>query len=214
MRRLRRGARGWMLVVAGLVGLGSAAARAVTIEFDPSQATLSAGGTLALDLRAGGLGGTPQSVIGSFDLFLSWDPAVLQLDAATLGSALGAIPAEAVASVSPGLDSVELFETSLLDPSALVALQNGTVVLSSLAWSVLDAQASHVDVIGLVSDGLGNRLASEFGSAELPAVPEPTAWIVFVVGAALVSSATGQLRGGPRRTRGRARGGQAVSQGS
>jgi hypothetical protein len=77
-----------------------------------------------------------------------------------------------------------LFETSLLTPSALAALQNGTVLLSSLSWSVLEAQGSEVSVSGLVSDGIGNRLAVQFGSAQTAAIPEPNAWIVFLFGLA------------------------------
>jgi hypothetical protein len=179
---VQRAATALMVVVAMLILWVDDSAHAVTIGFDPSAATIASGGSLPLNLQATGLGGTPTSVIGGFDLFVSWDPAVLNFNAATLGSALGTIPAQAITAITPTTASVELFENSLLDPTSLAALQNGTAVLANLSWNVLTAQTSQVSISGLVSDALGNALSVQFQSAQLIPVPEPDTALLFVFG--------------------------------
>ena len=173
MRLMTRAAAVLTFVVA-MVGWTDVSARAATINFDPSAATTTSGGSLTLNLQGTGLGGTPTTVIGGFDVTVSWDPSALQFNAATFGSALGTLPGEAITITTPSTGSVELFENSLLDPTSLAALQNGTAVLANLSWNALGAQTSQVSVSGLVSDALGNKLSVEFGSAQLNPVPEPS----------------------------------------
>jgi len=73
----------WALV---FVGLAALSAHAVTLSVLPQQTTVGVGEAFAVDLVVSDLGG---NFVGTFDIDVGFDSAVLTFGGYTLGSALG-----------------------------------------------------------------------------------------------------------------------------
>ncbi len=173
------------LAAAAIAALGfvfAAPAEALTIAAMPSATQVAIGDVEQLSLNISGLGST---LLGGFDIKLSYDPKLLSFDPASAGAVsfgpgLGDVGAfEAIPSVSlraPGL--IEVAEVSLLDSSGLAALQGGGSF--DLADLFFAASGDGQPVFALSSVQLVD-------AAGLP-VPEPASWLLLAglpLGAAL-----------------------------
>ena len=129
-------------VLSPLLWVGVASAQ--TLEVVPSLSAPPVGTTLTADVQISGLAsGTPS--LGTFDLTLSFDPAVLAFTGAAFGTLLGdpsATPAEAVTAVT----AAEIFEVSLLLPAALNALQPDAFTLFTATFDVIGRGATALSV--------------------------------------------------------------------
>jgi hypothetical protein len=179
-------------IVAGLVGaLYAVPALGISLDVIPSSTTVMPGDSFSIDVVVSDLG---LEVVSAFDLDLSYDPTIVDATGVTFGTYLGdpaLFEAFTAAVLSPGL--VDFAEVSLLSDAQLLALQTGmdpfslaTISFDALALGTSPLTFSgDVDVKGL----LALRLDVEVGDGVVNVVPEPHAFVAFLVGALVVGGA-------------------------
>jgi hypothetical protein len=111
-------------------------ARGAIIQLLPGNQNVVPGSSASIDVVISGLGG---SVVGDFDLDISFDASVLTLDSFTLGAALGDASAGdaldfSLGVVGPGL--LNAAEVSLLSTAALTLLQVEPFTLAQLRFHI------------------------------------------------------------------------------
>lgn len=174
---------------AAMVAAAPGTASALSLDFTPATQTIAEGGTASIDVWLRDLGGT---LIGAFDISLSFDPAVLGLapGPVVFGTGLGD-PSQSVRSVNGGAGSIDVAEVSLLTASELDALQSSSndLLLLTLSFSGLKAGFSPVDAYYLLlSDAAGGM--AHYDITFSPAVevqprqfvPEPGTFLLLGVG--------------------------------
>jgi hypothetical protein len=149
---------------------------AVLLSFVPSSATVTTGGTVNVDVRLSGLGNHSPPSVGSFDLFVGFNPTILSPTAVTFGPFLGdPLFFESLTSFDPSTTGiVEFAEVSLLLPSQLDALQPSSFSLATLSFSAIGNGTSPFILVGTqrVDDAFGDRLA----------IPESATALLFGLG--------------------------------
>jgi hypothetical protein len=123
-------------ILAAVLVLGAADARAAVIQLLPSSQVAAPGDTVVLNLTVSGLGG---SAVGDFDLDVAFDPALLTLTSVSLGPFLGDVGIGEAIDFSLGLLSpgeVNIAEVSLLSGAELDALQAEPFSLALLTFQV------------------------------------------------------------------------------
>jgi hypothetical protein len=176
----------------GLLLLPAAEAGAVSIALLPSLSSVGVGDALGLEVVIAGLGDGVAPSLGSYDLDVSYDPALLSFGSVEFGSLLGG-PADSLQSAAGGAGVVDFAELSLLSPAELDALQGGSFTLATLHFTAIGAGASSLSVTqALAGNGVGRPLTVESVAGArvvAGAIPEPAAAALFGLGAlALVHS--------------------------
>src|SRR5262249_27652382 len=120
-----------------LLALTALPARAANLDLSPPAQTVALGSQASVDVTLSGSG----SLLGGFDLDVSYDPTLLSLSNVVFSGALGD-PGLAEAqlessSVAPG--SVNLFGLSFLTEAELGALQGSAVPIATLVFETLAA---------------------------------------------------------------------------
>ncbi|MCX6632133.1 MAG: cohesin domain-containing protein [Candidatus Solibacter sp.] len=187
------------------------------LQIIPAFSSVGINDTFSVDLVVYGLGnGAPPSV-STFDLTLSFDPAVIHATGADFGLLLGD-PAwyEAFTGVVLSPDSINLAEVSLLSPSDLDALQPASFTLATLWFQAVGLGTTPLHFVpgtvpgvsGLdVKDGLGvlmSPITSLDGTIEVTGitpVPEPSSLTLALLmgGIVFVRTAARRLGAGLRR---------------
>jgi PEP-CTERM motif len=184
MRKLSIGA---VILAAGFVAFGSSPAWAIVIELVPSSQAVALGGQAEVDLVISGLGDLTAPSLGTFDLDVSFDPALLGLLVSgvtygdpVLGDQLDLLGLGSLTSTTVGVGSVNLFELSLDLPDDLNNQQAGTFTLATLTFDGVGPGSSTLGLsIVALGDALGEPLTAEVRSAlvtvvsEAVPVPEP-----------------------------------------
>ncbi|MGE0825955.1 MAG: PEP-CTERM sorting domain-containing protein [Candidatus Binatia bacterium] len=149
-------------------------------------------GNVFVNINISGLG---SDILGAFDLDVVYNPdfLVFTLGLSSPGTALGTLSqGEAIAdldSSTPGI--INFAEVSLLEASALDALQNDTFTLATLGFfapTLPPAINQIATTIGagnfIFSDALGNEIVPQNPSAgaAILLVPIPSTWLLFSVG--------------------------------
>jgi hypothetical protein len=176
------------------LALAPAPARAVSLSLSPALITAS-GSSFSVDLVIAGLGAAGAPSVGAFDVDVAFDPGFLSFGGASFGAALGSIPGDALTSVLSSAGLVDLAELSLLLPPQLDALQPAdSFALATLSFNVLPSSLGATALSfgsSLISDAFGRALVVESATgasvALAPAIPEPSAFLVFAVGLAALS---------------------------
>ena len=178
-----------------LVGLMAAAvpgrALAISLEFDPVTQTVATGGQANVEVWLRELNGT---LIGAYDISLSFDPSVIGLAAAPVvfGAGLGA-PSGSVPYMANGAGSISVAEVSLLSVPELAGLQAGSneLLLFIFSFKGVNQGLSPLGFSGVVlSDEEGDPLDFTFtwGTAtcvgDQPVIPEPGTLLLLGVGLA------------------------------
>jgi hypothetical protein len=151
--------------------------RAAVIEVVPAAQTVDEGDTLEVSLKISGLGDLIAPSLGTFELLVAFDAAVLSFVDAVfgdpiLGDQLDVQGLGAVSQVTPGTGTVELFEVSLDTVSDLNALQAGAFVLATLTFSAVGEGTSAVTV-SPGATGLGDADGAPL-TADLSRAPSPS----------------------------------------
>ena len=192
--------RGIAITIAVLGCLPAPAAFAITIGFDPSSQSVGLGDAISVDVVFSDLG---DEVISAYDLDITYDASVIDATGVIFTTALGD---ELFFEVFNAFDIstagvVDLAQLSLLSDATLAALQPGDAVeVATLAFDAIGAGTAE---LGFVFDDLNDvkgrnaavlpvvgEVGSIFvegngGGGQAP-VPEPSAAILFAVGAILV----------------------------
>lgn len=171
-------------MLAMLLGLPVGQTHAITIGFVPSAQSVAVGTPASVDLTISGLGDFTAPSLGTFDLDVSYDPAILSFSGIVFGPFLGEeLLGEATSSFDGSVAGVvNLFELSLLEadslsctlcvPPFLDDIQPGSFVLATLTF---DALATGTSVLGLsinaLGDAFGDSLAASIGTGSVNVVP-------------------------------------------
>jgi len=173
--------------------LAASAASALTLRAVPGSADLRPGDAVSLELRLEGLEAGTSPSLGGFALGLVFDPAVLASGPVSFGSGLGGADERSTA-VGRSSGRLDLDAVSLLAPSALDALQGGSVLLARVE---LEALAPGLGALGLdgveLTDAFGLPLPAPTLEAPALRVPEPGPALLVLLAllpAALLAAAT------------------------
>lgn len=183
------------LAVCGALGQPALAA---TIGFDPDSQTVALGSGVQVGVVFSDLG---SEVISAYDLDITYDPGVVDATGVLFTTALGD---EFFLEVLSAFDVstagiVDLAQVSLLSDAELAGLQPGdSVTVATLLFASVGVGTSELGfVFDAVNDvkGRGGAILSLFedtgsitveGTDQAP-VPEPSAALLFAVGAVLVA---------------------------
>lgn len=198
----RRSIRWVVSALAGLLVAGSAGA--VTIELVPSAPTAVAGTPFTVDVVVSGLGDFAAPAVGSFDIEVTYDPAVALATGVAFGPFLGdTMGGEAVTGTTLVPGSAMTFELSLLTPAQLVALQPGSFLLFTVSFDAL--------IPGTTTFSTGMLLIGDEAGAPLPIdqviegsisvlspvaleIPTLSTWALLLLIGALAAGAVLRLR--------------------
>jgi hypothetical protein len=184
--------------------MASGASQAVPmIEIVPATSTVTVGDLVSVDVMVSGL---VDEYVGTYDLTLAWDSALLALQGVAFDVFLDG-PADSLASFVAGPGTVSVFEVSL--GMLLNQSGNGAFRLFSLTFDALAAGSASLAFSGDVVQLLGDALGAGYGEVALsPArvsieprggasVPEPGPLALMLVGlAALAGRSSRRVRRG------------------
>jgi len=176
----------FLALVLGFVVFFSISALAITIGFEPVSQEVVVGDPASVNLVISGLGDYTAPSLGTFDLNITYNTAILDFTGYTLGSYLGDISSwEAVddsdGETTPG--TINLAEISLLSVSELDALQPSSFPLATLTFDTLAVGTSSLDIsIIALGDAYGDPLSADVQSGSISPVPEPATFILIGFG--------------------------------
>jgi hypothetical protein len=160
------------------------AANAFTLSVVPQSPSVSLGGTLTVDVVAAGLLDGSAPSIGTYDLSLSYDSALLSLADVTFGSGLdvnGLGSMQDTSASTPGVANA--FELSFDSIADLNQLQPGTFSLFTLVFHAGAIGTSALTLaINALGDAAGNALTPDVANATVSVAPVPlpaAAWLLL-----------------------------------
>ncbi|EHR69118.1 PEP-CTERM putative exosortase interaction domain-containing protein [Burkholderiales bacterium JOSHI_001] len=175
--------------VAALLASG-AAAQAADLNLAPGSVSTLPGAAFSLDVTGSSFAG---AIIGG-GFGLSYNPALLRLDALVLDTTTWPDPARNAGLHDPATGSV----SGVFFNSNAAVLPTGNFHVARLDFTALGAGSSNVQLMpsaGLVwANDLAEEVAVGYGLAHINAVPEPGTWGLMAAGLAAVA-----LRRRPRR---------------
>ncbi|MHB1141398.1 MAG: cohesin domain-containing protein [Sulfuricaulis sp.] len=183
----------YTVVSAALLFLASNTTHAATVSIDPSSQTVSTGAIVNFNLVISGLGNGSAPSLGTFDLDINFNPAILSFSAvnfgdSVLGDQLDLFGFGSITSYDDStLGTVNLFQLSFDDPNDLDTLQAADFTMATLTFSALSSGTSALDIsINALGDSIGDPLAADItgGSVIVSAVPLPAA--IWLLGSGLL----------------------------
>jgi hypothetical protein len=178
-----------LVVLAMVTFLIPARASALMLGFDPISQEVPVGASVDVALTISGLGDGMASSLGTFDLDILFNPAILMFDSVAfgdpiLGDQLDLLGLLGFGSISgfddtmPGV--VNLFQLSFDDPFTLDSLQASTFTLATLSFETLTLGTSMLDIsINALGDALGDSLTADLERGSISAVPEPSTLLLL-----------------------------------
>lgn len=175
------------LFLAALALASASSFAAVSITASPSSQSVSAGSSVTVDINIAGLGGG--TALGTFDIDLGFDPAVLSYASTSFGNQLDLFGLGDLQSATLGAGKVNLFELSLESIADLNSLQASAFKLATVTFTAIGAGTD--SALSLTANALGDAEGASI-SAPLTgvtvtvtsAVPEPAAYVLMVAGLA------------------------------
>jgi len=169
-------------------------AYAVTLAFEPLSQQANLGDPLDVAVRISGLASLAPPSLSTFDLDVTFDPAILAYTGAEFGDpllgdqldlfALGSLSGE-----TPALGAVNLFEVSLDLPEDLDSLQAASFVLFTLHFDALSPGTSALALsVNELGDAVGDPLVVDLVAGSVNVVPEPGGAQLFAPGLVLLAT--------------------------
>ena len=178
-------------VVTALFGNARAPAAAIVFQLPGSVQII--GGQLLVGVAISGMVTDAPPSLGTFDLDISYDTAVLAYVSTTfgdpvLGDQLDLTMQGSVTSATLGLGMVNIFGLSLDSPADLNALQRGDFVLATLTFQAVGAGTSNFGItVNALGDATGSAISNpQLGTGSVTVVPEPTALAILLACASIV----------------------------
>ena len=152
----------------------------VTLTLVPSTTQVVTGEPVTLDVVIAGLGSPGAMEVGSFDMYVGFDPSLLTPTGVTFTSLLGdPSKGQAITTYAFGSYWVEAVDVSLLPVQQLDQMQPPSFTLATYDFTALASGTISFDYLGgPVDNGYGQLIA---GSKEGP-VPEPPSILLFLSG--------------------------------
>ena len=184
-----------LFLIIGLAILVMAnSAQATSLSFSPASQEVALGSPVTVDLMISGLGNGTAPSLGTFDLDVSFDPAILSLNGVffgdpTLGDQLDLtgfgllLPPVS----TPGVGSVNLFELSLDSAQDIDLLQNSSFILASLTFGSIGVGITDLGItINNLGDSMGESLTADVDSGSVTVagapIPEPATVLLLAAG--------------------------------
>lgn len=192
-------------VAAAALALAAVPASAVSLSLQPNAISAAPGDPVTLALRIGGLDAAGIDGLGSFDVEIVYDPAVLSFGSYTLGGLLGDLSAfEAIDYSVVQSGRIQLSEISLLDMPTLAALQPDSFELATLRFTmdpkgVGKGSAVSIDKVWVLGDASGQSFDFDSPAGQVVrVVPEPSIYAMLLLGLGALG-ATARRRGREQR---------------
>ncbi|MEX2207654.1 MAG: cohesin domain-containing protein [Myxococcota bacterium] len=173
--------RTWIAIAIALLSV-SRDARAITLGFAPSSSSVSVGSPVSVSLVASDLTDAAAPSLGTFDLNVVFDSALLGLTGVSfgdpvLGDQLDLFGAGSISGSDGSVPGVlNVFQISFDAAEDLDDLQAGSFTLITLTFETLAAGTSSLDLTAVtLGDALGDPLIADLvpGSITALALPEP-----------------------------------------
>jgi hypothetical protein len=163
-------------------------AGAITLGFQPASQAVNVGDTATVDLVISGLGNGAAPSLGTFDVDVAFDPAVLDFDAVVFGTGLDLFGLGSDQDHVLGTGTVNLFELSFDTEDELNTQQPDAFVLATLSFTALSAGSSDLILsVNALGDALGDPIQYDLDqgtirSVAANAVPEPASLPLLALG--------------------------------
>lgn len=195
-------------IVTGTVLLASSlTSTAANLSLETSTTLVQGGGMVYIDLVVSGLGDHAAPSLSTFDVDVSYDPALFALSGIVFGPMLGDESlGEAMSgsnSTTPG--SINIWELSLLEPDSancvacippyLTDLQGSSFTLARIGFTTSQTGTGGFGLaVNVLGDGLGDPLAATIGAAPTVTVPEPPTLALLGLGMLGLMATRSRLR--------------------
>lgn len=175
-------------IVSFLLVLMSTQSHAVTVlSVDPASQSVSLGSPVSFNINIAGLGNG--TALGTYDINLVFDPALLAYSGITFGNQLDLSGLGDVQTVTPNNGTVEMFELSLESVSDLNTLQASAFRLATLTFDTLALGINSPITLSVnaLGDASGNPITASLqnGAVSVAAAPVPIPAAVWLFGSAL-----------------------------
>jgi hypothetical protein len=159
------------------------------LMFQPGSQTVAPGASVSVDVTISGI---VAPWLGAYDILVQYDPSILQAHTLIWSSALSGMGSALPDETFPSSDSVKFVVVSLEDAAILGTLQDGNqpLTLGTIGFDAIGPGTSPLHFGSVIlGDGNGDpiALASQDGSITVSGVPEPSAYVLLLVPAAIAT---------------------------
>ena len=162
-----------------------------TLSITPSTQTKFVGQSASVDVELSG------SLVGAFDLDVSWNSAIVSFSSIDFSSELGIFNVETLGDFTALANSINAYNVSLLSVAELGALQGDPVLLFTLNFTALSVGISPVNITLVNSLGDENGIQVDpltIVNGEIKVInrdggeiPEPATYLLFSGGLAILA---------------------------
>ncbi len=185
----------WAILLNVTTALFSTGDYALSLGLVPSSQSVALGSPASIAINITGLGSLSAPSLGTFDLDLAFNPAILSLTNVAygdpvLGDQIDLFNLGSLTATTPGSGTVNLFELSFDDIAGLNNLRAASFTLATLTFNTVGAGSSPLAfTVNALGDASGDPLTASFqkGSVTVEGtavIPELSSFLLCAVGLA------------------------------